>query len=558
MTFRKRLMVTFATVIVVPMLLFALSFIALGNYLIGEKGELRGYTSIVGNYDTFDLDAVQAFQKAEQNPDKLQNLDFLDTLAAELHDRNVYLVVRRDEGLYYASNESLAMDDLEYLPVWKEDDTASVFGQQAGKRSDEDGAATAEPAGTEPDRAGEKNPMTSPAGGQNGASGSAGPMNTAQAGATGFMQQNQMIQAGRRSILVRQLDFSFPDGAKGSLFIVMRIMGLISGKFLSGLLVSMLTTLVFTAFLLTRWLERSIFTPISAINIAMNNIRDGNFTYTLSTGEEGEIGDLYRNYEDMRLRLKESADEKLEREKQNRELISNISHDLKTPITSIKGYVEGLIDGVANTPEKQERYIRTIYNKANDMDHLIDELTLYSRFESDRIPYNFHRLNVGDYFGDCVEEIGMDMDSRGIELNYTNLVSPQTRIIADPEQMKRVINNIVGNSVKYMDKEKGRIDIRILDEHDSVRIEIEDNGKGIAARDLPNIFDRFYRTDSSRNSAQGGSGIGLSIVRKIIEDHGGYIWATSREGEGTCMHLVIRKYLEQEDDSVESTHEEII
>jgi len=317
----------------------------------------------------------------------------------------------------------------------------------------------------------------------------------------------------------------------------------------------MLTILIFTAFLLTRWLESSIFTPISAINIAMNNIRDGNFTYTLSTGEEGEIGDLYRNYEDMRLRLKESADEKLEREKQNRELISNISHDLKTPITSIKGYVEGLIDGVANTPEKQEKYIRTIYNKANDMDHLIDELTLYSRFESDRIPYNFHRLNVADYFGDCVEEIGMDMEAKGIELNYTNLVSPQTKIIADPEQMKRVINNIVGNSVKYMDKEKGRIDIRILDEHDSVRIEIEDNGKGIGARDLPNIFDRFYRTDSSRNSSQGGSGIGLSIVRKIIEDHGGYIWATSREGEGTCMHFVIRKYVEQEDDTVESLDE---
>ena len=326
---------------------------------------------------------------------------------------------------------------------------------------------------------------------------------------------------------------------------------LISADFLSGLVVSMLTILVFTAFLLTRWLESSVFTPISAINIAMNNIRDGNFTYTLSTGEEGEIGELYRNYEDMRLRLKESADEKLEHERQNRELISNISHDLKTPITSIKGYVEGLIDGVANTPEKQAKYIRTIYNKANDMDRLIDELTLYSRFESDRIPYNFHRLNVGDYFGDCVEEIGMDMDARGIELNYTNLVAPQTMIIADPEQMKRVINNIVGNSVKYMDKEKGRIDFRILDEHDSVRIEIEDNGKGIAARDLPNIFDRFYRTDSSRNSSQGGSGIGLSIVRKIIEDHGGYIWATSREGEGTCMHLVIRKYLEREDESVE-------
>ena len=122
------------------------------------------------------------------------------------------------------------------------------------------------------------------------------------------------------------------------------------------------------------------------------------------------------------------------------------------------------------------------------------------------------------------------------------LVNIYPDIFADPEQMKRVINNIISNSVKYMDKPKGKIDIRLLDEVDSVRIEIEDNGKGIAAKDLPLIFERFYRTDASRNSSQGGSGIGLSIVKKIIEDHGGYIWATSKEGEGTCMHFVIRKY----------------
>ena len=211
----------------------------------------------------------------------------------------------------------------------------------------------------------------------------------------------------------------------------------------------------------------------------------------------------------------------------------------------IKGYVEGLIDGVANTPEKQDKYIRTIYNKANDMDRLIDELTLYSRIDSDRVPYNFHRINVGDYFGDCVEEIGMDLESRGIELNYSNLIAPETRIIGDPEQLKRVINNIVGNSVKYLDKPHGRIMFRLLDEEDSIRVEIEDNGKGIAPRDIPYIFDRFYRTDSSRNSAKGGSGIGLSIVKKIIEDHGGYIWATSTLGEGTCMHIVLRKYQEK-------------
>ena len=176
------------------------------------------------------------------------------------------------------------------------------------------------------------------------------------------------------------------------------------------------------------------------------------------------------------------------------------------------------------------------------MDRLINELTVYSGIDSNRIPYHFHRINVAEYFGDCVEEVGLDLESKNVELEYSNLVTQDTMIIADPEQMKRVINNIISNSLKYMDKPKGQIDIRLLDEVDSVRIEIEDNGKGIAAKDLPLIFERFYRTDASRNSAQGGSGIGLSIVKKIIEDHGGYIWATSKEGEGTCMHFVIRKY----------------
>ena len=250
----------------------------------------------------------------------------------------------------------------------------------------------------------------------------------------------------------------------------------------------------------------------------------------------------------MRKRLKANAEEKLEFDRENKDLISNISHDLKTPITAIKGYVEGIMDGVADTPEKMDKYIKTIYNKANDMQKLINELTTYSNIENNRIPYNFHRINVADYFGDCVEEVGMDLENKNIKLNYSNLVAPDTVVIADPEQMKKVINNIISNSVKYMDKPHGEIDIRILDEVDSIRVEIEDNGKGIAQKDLSKIFERFYRTDASRNSAQGGSGIGLSIVKKIIEDHGGYIWATSKEGEGTCMHFVMRKYKELQND----------
>ena len=322
---------------------------------------------------------------------------------------------------------------------------------------------------------------------------------------------------------------------------------LIEPNFFVSMSVAIAVILVFTALVLSIWIYSSVFNPVQELNIAMKNIAEGNLDYQVPTPEhrqKGEMAELAINYEDMRLRPKESTEEKLQRENQNKELISNISHDLKTPITAIKGYVEGIMDGIANTPEKMDKYIRTIYNKANDMDRLINELSLYSGIDSNRIPYNFHRLNVADYFQDCLEEVGLDLESEDIELSYSNLVTPETMVIADPEQLKRVINNIISNSVKYQDKKPGMIDIRILDEIDSIRIEIEDNGRGIAQRDLPKIFERFYRTDASRNSTKGGSGIGLSIVKKIVEDHGGYIWATSREGEGTCMHIVLRKYEE--------------
>lgn len=310
------------------------------------------------------------------------------------------------------------------------------------------------------------------------------------------------------------------------------------------MLVSGVLMLVFVCASLTIWVYRSILRPLSKLQEATRKIRDGNLDFTLDVEEDDEIGELCQDFEEMRIRLKENAEEKIQYDIESKELISNISHDLKTPITAIKGYVEGILDGVASSPEKLDKYIRTIYNKANDMDRLIDELTFYSKIDTNKIPYTFSKINVNSYFGDCAEEVGLDMESRGIELGYFNYVSDDVVVIADAEQMKRVVNNIISNSVKYMDKPKGIINIRIKDVGDFIQVEIEDNGRGIAAKDLPNIFDRFYRTDASRNSSQGGSGIGLSIVRKIIEDHGGRIWATSRLGIGTEMHFVLRKYQE--------------
>ncbi|MEG0565341.1 MAG: HAMP domain-containing sensor histidine kinase, partial [Hungatella sp.] len=310
---------------------------------------------------------------------------------------------------------------------------------------------------------------------------------------------------------------------------------------LAGIMILLMAGIVLTA-----WVYKSLLKPLGKLQSATQEIKNGNLDFTMEVEDEAddEIGQLCQDFEEMRIRLKESAEEKIQYDKENKELISNISHDLKTPITAIKGYVEGIMDGVASSPEKLDKYIRTIYNKANDMDRLIDELTFYSKIDTNKIPYTFTKINVAGYFRDCVEEVGLDMESHNIELGYFNYVDEDAVVIADAEQMRRVINNIIGNSVKYLDKKKGIINIRIKDIGDFVQVEIEDNGKGIATKDLSNIFDRFYRTDSSRTSSQGGSGIGLSIVRKIIEDHGGRIWATSKEGIGTEIHFVLRKYQE--------------
>lgn len=309
-----------------------------------------------------------------------------------------------------------------------------------------------------------------------------------------------------------------------------------------GLSVGMI--LILTAIMMTAWVYRAIVDPIKKLGVAARNIKDGNLDFEIEVVGNDEISELCQDFEKMREQLKQSSEERIRNEKENRELISNISHDLKTPITAIKGYVEGIMDGVADTPEKMDKYVRTIYNKTNEMDLLINELTIYSKIDTNRIPYNFSKINVADYFNDCIEEIGLDLDSKGIGLSYINYAEDDILVIMDPEQIRRVIHNIINNSVKYLDKENGFINIRVRDVGDFVQFEFEDNGRGIAAKDLPYIFERFYRAEKSRNSATGGSGIGLSIVKKIIEDHGGKIWATSKESSGTTMYFVIRKYQE--------------
>ena len=345
---------------------------------------------------------------------------------------------------------------------------------------------------------------------------------------------------------VRQVDMELPDGAKGSAFIITSLREAIPQLevLVLDLGVAIVLILIVTAACMSAWIYRGVNSPLKKLKEATQHIKEGDLDFALDVKGNDELSQLCQDFEAMRRQLKITNEEKNAYDRENKELISNISHDLKTPITAIKGYVEGIMDGVADTPEKMDRYIKTIYNKANEMNTLINELTFYTKIDTNRIPYNFAPVRVNDYFNDCAENLSSELTNQGVEFGYFNYVEDDVKIIADAEQLMRVVNNIISNSLKYMDKQQPRINLRVKDVGDFIQVELEDNGKGIDAKDLPYIFDRFYRTDASRNSSKGGSGIGLSIVKKIIEEHGGKIWATSRPGTGTVMYFVIRKYQE--------------
>jgi signal transduction histidine kinase len=489
---KTRLVVAFIIITVIPLTLIFGVVTGLSSY---QKNAFRKAYNLTDQIDLISGNTIQIFsrltsqeikeigQLIQNDPAQLGNKEYLDKLNSTLSRKYAYVIIRKGDTVIYDGNSHITQGLYNQLPKYEDIDSTL------------DGA---------------------------------------------------IYLDGESQHLVKQIDFLFPDNGTGSVFIVSNIDGLLPEIKLMmwEMLLAGIMIIVFTDAILMMWVYRSVISPLGRLEVATKKIRDGNLDFSLEIEEDDEIGQLCQDFEEMRIRLKESAEEKIEYDKENKELISNISHDLKTPITAIKGYVEGIMDGVASSPEKLDRYIRTIYNKANDMDKLIDELTFYSKIDTNKIPYTFSKISVSNYFRDCIDEVGLEMEARSIELGYFNYVDEDVVIIADAEQLRRVINNIVSNSVKYMDKRNGIINIRIKDVGDFIQVGIEDNGKGISSKDLPNIFDRFYRTDSSRNSSQGGSGIGLSIVKKIIEDHGGRIWASSKEGIGTEIHFVLRKYQE--------------
>ncbi|MDQ0242901.1 histidine kinase [Bacillus fengqiuensis] len=339
-----------------------------------------------------------------------------------------------------------------------------------------------------------------------------------------------------------KFDFYFSDKSQGSIFVLRKASSYaeLTQELFPILFGLLLLLFIMIIGLLNYLVSRSIIKPIGILKESSERIKSGDLNFQIKASSNDEIGQLNRTFEQMRIKLKESVELQLQYEENRKELLSNISHDLKTPITSIIGYVEGIKDGVANTPEKMDRYLTTVYTKAKDMDSLIDELFLFSKLDLKTVPFSFETVDLVQYMRDYVEELHLDLFQQGIHIGL-HLIHEPVYVTADREKLKRVLANIIGNCVKYMDKEEKHIDIYLFDGPHDVAVQVKDNGHGIEPSALPYVFDRFYRAEQSRNSRTGGSGLGLAIAKQIIKEHRGNIWAESEIGKGTSVFFSLKK-----------------
>ena len=288
--------------------------------------------------------------------------------------------------------------------------------------------------------------------------------------------------------------------------------------------------------------SRTIVRPLKKLSVGANEIAKGNLNYKIDYESTNEIGQTVDAFNKMSAQLKHSIDERSALEQSRKEMIAGVAHDLRTPLTSVKGYVEGLRDGIANTPEKRERYINTIYDSTLSMEKLLDELQTISKLELGRIELNPKKVNINDFISDCEKKIRLYLDEHDFELEVINKCSKDDTVMLDTSRFSRVMQNIVSNSVKYARKGvKGKVVFEAQSYESSVILSLSDNGIGVESENLSKIFETFYRADKSRTRVKDGSGLGLAVCRQIVEMHGGHIWATKNEEHGLTILISLRK-----------------
>jgi len=287
--------------------------------------------------------------------------------------------------------------------------------------------------------------------------------------------------------------------------------------------------------------------PIEQLMDAVEEISKGHYGYQVEEDKLNMVGDLISSFNKMSCELKEANDLKEKYERNRKELIAGISHDLKTPITSIVGYVDAIQTGVANTEEKKETYLSIIESNAQYTNKLIDDLFLFSKLDINQMKYEFIDLPIREFLTDVFIEKQLELEENGVEVTYEISISNERMLPIDGKMVYRIVSNILSNAVKYGDKATPKILIEAENQVDGIQIKVSDNGQGISKDDIYQIFDVFYRADASRNKEIGGTGLGLAIAKQLVEAHGGTIHATSIVGVGTTIIFTLKEQVLKEE-----------
>jgi signal transduction histidine kinase len=293
---------------------------------------------------------------------------------------------------------------------------------------------------------------------------------------------------------------------------------------------------------ITHRMTKRIIEPLEPLGEGVRQIHDNNFTYRIDYRGNDEFTPVCEAFNEMAAKLETSMAQRQKDEANRRELIAGISHDLRTPLTSIKGYLEGLETGIASTREMKEKYLGVIKNKTALMEHIIEQLFLFSKLDMDDFPLAMGPVNISLALIDMIEDSRSEYASRFLEIQCTGFPL-NIYVCADVLMLRNVIINILENSVKYKERTRGKMEIRVEVIENSVLLAFVDDGPGVRAEMLPKLFDVFYRGDPARSKL--GSGLGLAISAKIVERMGGKIHAELSADKG--LGIVITLPLLQEE-----------
>ena len=335
------------------------------------------------------------------------------------------------------------------------------------------------------------------------------------------------------------------------LFSSVRELSYTSLKVLIVVLMILLLFAVFAAVLLTnrfliRFVFRRIEQPLRLLADGVHQIRDGNLDFRIAYIEKDEFAPICADFNEMAGRLQQSVRQTLRQEESRKELMASISHDLRSPLTSIKAYVEGLLDGVARTPAMQRRYLETIREKAADIDRMVSQIFLFSKMELEEYPVHAEPLRMDEVINRLVQSCASQAEGLVITAQTVPVM-----VYADPDLLFRVLQNILDNSRKYKNKPVCHLHIGMRDERDSCTLTLTDDGPGVPPDACDKLFDVFYRSDPARKNPAGGSGLGLAVAARAVSRMGGTIRAENAPGGGLSIIITLPK---EEDHAAHPDH----